>query len=76
MATRWSHLHGEPYLRRERGFDEVEDVEGLEMVWWLSGIGRWRSGLGDWLDGGHDLPGHYALVKREDREGNDERKRE
>jgi hypothetical protein len=32
MATRWSCLHGEPYLRRERGFREVEDVEGLMVV--------------------------------------------
>jgi hypothetical protein len=76
MATRWSRLHGEPYLRRERLFGEVEDVEGLEMVRWLSRIGRWRLGLGDWLNGGNYRPGHRALVKEEDREGNGERKRE
>jgi hypothetical protein len=56
-------------------FGEVEDVEGLETMLWLRGIGQWRSSLGDWLDGDHCLPGHRARVE-EDREGNGERERE
>jgi hypothetical protein len=76
MATRWSRLHGELYLRRKRTFSEVEDVEGLETVLWLRGIGQWCSGSGDLLGGGHRLPCHRARVEEEDREGNDERERE
>jgi hypothetical protein len=35
MATRWSCLHGEPYLRRKWWFGEVEEVEGLAVVLWF-----------------------------------------
>jgi hypothetical protein len=76
MATRWSRPHGELYLRREQTFREVEDVEGLETVLWLRGIGQWRSGSIDLLSGGHCLPGQRARVEEEDREGNGERERE
>ena len=76
MATRWSRLHGEPYLRQGRGFGEVEDVERLTVVLWFRGIGQWRSVRVIWLSGGHDLPSHRARVEEDDREGNGERKRE
>jgi hypothetical protein len=36
MATRWSRLHGELYLGQKRMLGEVEDVEGLEALLWLS----------------------------------------
>ena len=49
MATRWSRLHGEFYLRRGQGFGEVEDVEELMVVLWLRGIGQRRSVEGVWL---------------------------
>ena len=51
MATRWSRLHGEPYLRRGRGFGEVKDVEGLMVVLWFRGIGQWRLVRVIWLSG-------------------------
>ena len=56
MATRWSRLHGEPYLRRGRGFDEVKDVEGLMVVLWFRGIEQWCLALGDLAHGGHGFP--------------------
>jgi hypothetical protein len=34
-ATRWSRLHGEPYLRRKWWFGEDEEVEGLTVVRWF-----------------------------------------
>jgi len=40
MATRWSRLHGEFYLRRGRGFGEVEDMEELTVVLGFRGIGQ------------------------------------
>ena len=43
MATRWSHAHGESYLRRKWSGGGVEDVERLTMVLWFRGIGQWRS---------------------------------
>jgi len=76
MATRWSRLHGKPYLRRGRGFGEVEDVERLMVVLWFRGIGQWRSVRVIWLSGGHGLLGHRARMEKDDREGNGERKRE
>jgi hypothetical protein len=36
MVTRWSCLHGGFYLGRKRMLNEVEDMEGLEAVLWLS----------------------------------------
>ena len=67
MVTWWSRLHGEPYLRRRRGYGEVEDMEGLTVVLWFRGIRQWRS---------HGLLGHRACMEEDDREGNGERKRE
>ena len=49
MATRWSRLHGELYLRRKRDDGGVEDVEELTVVLWLGGIGQRRSVEGVWL---------------------------
>ena len=64
MATRWSRLHGEFYLRRGRGFGEVEDVEELTVVLWFGGIGQWRSVLGDLARGGHGFPVTALAWKR------------
>ena len=57
MATRWSRLHGEPYLRRKRGYGEVEDVGGGS--WWCCGSEESDNGARlrwIWLGGGHGFP--------------------
>ena len=46
MATRWSHAHGESYLRRKGSGGGVGDVERLTKELWFRGIGQWCSGLG------------------------------
>ena len=46
MATRWSHAHGESYLRQKWSGGGVEDVERLTVVLWFRGIRQWRSVLG------------------------------
>ena len=51
MVTWWSRLHDEPYLRRRRGYGEVEDVEGLTVVLWFWGIRQWRLVRVIWLTG-------------------------
>ena len=76
MATRWSRLHGEFYLRRKQDYGEVEDVEELMVVLWFRGIGQWHLVWVIWLGGGHGLPGHRARMEEDDREGNGEMKRE
>ena len=49
MVTRWSHAHGELYLRRKRDDGVVADVEELTVVWWLKGIGQRCSVEAVWL---------------------------
>jgi len=68
MATRWSRLHGEFYLRRGRGFGEVEDVEELMVVLWFGGIRQWHSVSGDLARRRHGVPGHRARVEGDGRE--------
>ena len=46
MATRWSHAHGESYLRRKWSGSGVGDVERLTKELRFRGIGQWCSGLG------------------------------
>jgi hypothetical protein len=52
----------------------VEDVEGLEAVSWLRGIGQWGSGLGELLGGGCRSPSVIAWLKEGD--GKEEMARE
>jgi hypothetical protein len=43
------------YLGQKQMLGAVEDVEGLEAMPWLRGIGQWRSGLGELLGRRSDL---------------------
>jgi hypothetical protein len=76
MATRWSHLHGELYLGRERLLDEVEDMEGLKAVLWLRGIRQRHLGLGGLLGGGRRSPPVAARLREGDSEEGMARERE
>ena len=64
MATQWSRLHGEFYLRRKRDYGEVEDVEELTVVLWFRGIGQWRSVSSDLARDGHGFPVTVLAWKR------------
>jgi len=69
MATRWSHAHGELYLRRKWDDGGVEDVEELTVVLWLRGIGQWCSVRVIWLGGVMVFP---AAVLAEEGDGRGE----